>query len=78
MQSVIHPDDCNKVMHQLEKEVLIAGLKKAPSVSLTYRQVLDGRTQYMNLLAFRLKTNTERIVVGVRNIDEQKKQGICY
>lgn len=74
MQSVIHPDDCNKVMHQLEKEVLIAGLKKAPSVSLTYRQVLDGRTQYMNLLAFRLRTNTERIVVGVRNIDEQKKQ----
>ena len=74
MQSVIHPDDCNKVMHQLEKDVLLAGLKKSPSVSLTYRQILDGRTQYMNLLAFRLKTNTERMVVGVRNIDEQKKQ----
>ncbi|MBR7084952.1 MAG: GGDEF domain-containing protein, partial [Oscillospiraceae bacterium] len=74
IQAVIHPDDRSKVMHQLEKDVLLAGLKKSASVSVTYRQVLDGRTQYMNLLAFRLKNNEERIVVGVRNIDEQKKQ----
>ncbi len=70
MKRVIHPDDCERIMHELQRNVLLDNLKKLGSVSLTYRQVLDDRTQYMNLLAFYQQNHTGHIVVGVRNVDE--------
>ena len=74
VQSVIHPDDCTYVMNQLKRNNLLKRIRSSGSVSITYRQVLDGEIHFMNLLAFRQKDDAEHIVIGVRNIDEQKKQ----
>ena len=71
---VLHPDDAEAVRQQLTRDSLIEALERTGSVSLTYRQVLDGRTQYVNLLAFRSSNDDEHIVIGVRNIDAQKRQ----
>ena len=74
MQRVLHPAEGERIMHELEKDVLLANLQHAPSVSLTYRQILDGQQQHMNLLAFRQKNDPRHIVIGVRNIDAQAKR----
>ena len=74
LQLIIHPADRERIMYELQCDVLLANLRKAGTVSLTYRHILNGVVQYMNLLAFIQKTDKERIVVAVRNIDEQKKQ----
>ena len=74
LQLIIHPADCERIMHELQRDVLLANLRKSGTVSLIYRHSVSGVVQYMNLLAFIQKTDKERIVVAVRNIDEQKKQ----
>ena len=74
MTKVIHPNDYQRVLHELEQEVLLSNLQKTDSVSMNYRQILDGRPQYMNLLAFQQNTHAGRIVIGVRNIDAQVRR----
>ena len=74
LQAIIHPDDQNELLHALQRGVLLNAIRKTGSVSLTYRQTLNGSTQYMNLLAFRQLEDENHIVIGVRNIDAEKKR----
>lgn len=72
-KGIIHPDDVEFVLAELDRPVLLSHLKDNGTVSLTYRQLLDGKTKYVNLLAFIPKNESQRIVIGVRNIDAQKR-----
>ena len=74
IRMVIHPDDRDRVLHEIEKDVLLAGIRESGSYTVTYRQIFDGEPQYMELLAFRQEDNEDRLVIGVRNIDARKKQ----
>ena len=74
IRQVIHPDDRDRVLHEIEREVLLNSIRTSGSFTITYRQLFDGEPQYMELLAFRQEDNEERLVVGVRNIDARKKQ----
>ncbi|MBO7663720.1 MAG: GGDEF domain-containing protein [Clostridia bacterium] len=74
IRKVIHPDDKERVLHAIERDVLLNSIRTSGSFTITYRQMFDGQPQYMALLAFRQEDNDERLVVGVRNIDEQKRQ----
>ncbi len=71
---LIHPDDRIMVKQSLSKETLVSDLRSRGTFSMTYRQVLDGRAQYVNLIAFLQKNDAEHIVMGVRNIDQQIRQ----
>lgn len=70
---VIHPADVDRVVHELSRNMLLYNLHAKGTVSLTYRQRVNGEMQYMNLIAFIQTNDAERIVVGVRNVDAQKK-----
>ena len=74
IKTVIHPDDRARVLHAIEKDVLLKGIHDSGSYSITYRMLYEGQPIYMELLAFRQEDNEDRLVVGVRNIDAQKKQ----
>ena len=74
MRRVLHPEDQPRIIHALERDVLLEELHKNGSLSLTYRQVIDGQPIYVNLLAFIQKDDKEHIVMGVRNIDAQMKK----
>ena len=74
VQQVMHPDDCEYVLKELDRDTLIDNLHANGTVSITYRQVIDGQPIYVNLLAFIQNNDTEHIVIGVRNIDAQKKR----
>ena len=70
----VHPDDLDRVLRELDKQTLLRHLEDNGTVSLTYRQLFNGETQYMNLLAFRQQTGARRLVIGVRNVDAQMKR----
>ncbi|MCR4639627.1 GGDEF domain-containing protein [Ruminococcus sp.] len=75
MKRVIHPDDREKILSEMKKETLISNLHSAGTVSLTYRQLIDEKYHYMNLLAFIQKNaEKEHLIIGVRNIDAEKKR----
>jgi len=74
IRKVIHPEDRDRVLHEIRRDVLLNSIRTSGSFTITYRQIFDGVSQYMELLAFRQEDNEDRLVVGVRNIDAQKKQ----
>ncbi|MBR1752542.1 MAG: GGDEF domain-containing protein [Ruminococcus sp.] len=71
---VIHPDDRELVIGQLDRDVLLKQLRNKGSVQITYRQILDDRIQYVELLAFFKQGDTESLVIGVRNVDAQTRR----
>ncbi len=74
IRKVIHPEDRDRVLHEIERDVLLKNIRSSGSFTIVYRQLFDGVPQYMELLAFHQEDNEDRLVVGVRNIDAQKKQ----
>ena len=78
---VIHEDDRDRIRAALERDALLSKVRTEGTLSLVYRQILDNRTQYVNLIAFRQQKDAERLVIGVRNIDKQvmeKLKGETY
>ncbi len=67
----IYPDDRKRLLYELDKVNLLGILETSNSHIVDYRQVLDGRMQYLRLLAFRRGTDSNHLVVAVRNVDEQ-------
>ncbi len=81
IRSVIHPNDLARVLHATQKENLLRSIRTFGSFILTYRQMFDGKPRYMELVAFLQGSSEESLVIGVRNVDAQKKQeeaGLIY
>ena len=74
LEMVIHPEDRPMLLRALERDLLLEHILRSGSYSVTYRQLVDGRQQYMNLLAFLQKDDSLHLVIGVRNIDVQIRQ----
>lgn len=70
----LYKDDCYNVMRQLERDALLRALDEKGVFSIVYRQMLDGKVQYVNLIAIKMKDDSDSIVIGVRNIDKQKRK----
>ena len=70
----LHKDDCYNVMRMLERDTLLTSLDERGVFSTVYRQMIDGKAQYVNLIAIRMKGDSDRLVIGVRNIDKQKRK----
>ena len=71
IEKYIHPDDKRYILEQLKKSRLMQNLQQAGTVTLRYRQYLDGRYQYMHMFIVQPKNQDGRIVIGVFNTDEQ-------
>ncbi len=69
----IYQDDQKMLLRELQKENLLQTLKDQNSYSIVYRQVLEGRLQYVNLFVFRRNPDGDHLVVAVRNVDSQVK-----
>lgn len=75
---VIHEDDYARVTEALQRSNMVKVLEKCGSFSLSYRQILDGRPQYVSLLAIRQRNTSDRVVIGIRNVDEQVQREMAY
>ena len=67
----IYPDDRDMLLFELDKTNLLRTLRTSQSYSLVYRQVLDGRMQYVSLFA---TLRGDHVVIAVRNIDSQVRR----
>ena len=73
VNSFIHHEDRKMVIEALEKENLLASIAENGSVSLSYRQILEGRQQYVGLLCMYAHGDNSHLVIGVANTDAQMK-----
>ncbi len=74
IKKYIHPADIKPVLTMLQKDNILESLKKNGSLSFNYRQMLDGRYQYVNTTVVFPKNDIDHIVVGVANTDDQVRR----
>ena len=74
IQIHIYEEDREMLVRELDRDNLLSKLENEKMYSLVYRQYYDGRMQYLNLIAFKQESDDDHIVIGIRNIDEQKRQ----
>ena len=73
-QRAIHNEDRQKLLRVTNKQTLMQELEKNGSVTLTYRQVINGREEYINLLALVPGNDLQHFVVAIRNVDAQVRR----
>ena len=69
----IHPEDRTIVIKTLEKKNLLESISENGILSLSYRQILEGRQQYVGLLCMQAHGDRSHIVIGVANTDAEMK-----
>ncbi len=74
----IYPEDCARLMSELRRDKFIETLEISGSLNITYRQILDGRPQYVSLIAVRPKNDPDHAVLGVLNIDAAKRRELSF
>ena len=74
IRKYIYEEDREMLVNELSRDNLLSHLQVDEMYSVVYRQNYDDTVQYMNLIAFRQQSNDDHLVIGIRNIDEQKRQ----
>lgn len=74
IKSLIHPDDLEKMLREIDRDSLLDSIDKNGSLSLTYRQLINGSYQYVTLLAVRSRSGDDHIIIGVINVDAQQRR----
>ena len=74
----IFDEDQENLMKTLDRDNLKEKFKTTDMVSVDYRQLIDGKTYYFNLIAFKQADDDNHLVVGVRNVDNQKRNEQFY
>lgn len=74
IEKYIDPEDRDRIKQSITKENLLEALNQTGAVSFTYRQLLDGRTQYVTMTIVRPKNKANRIIIGVMNVDAQVRR----
>ncbi len=78
IKTTIYAEDRDRVALEMQKERFLLELAKVSTYSLTYRLMLDGKPQYVNLRAIRPTEDDRHAIIGVSNIDDSMKREIEY
>ena len=70
----IYIEDIDMVKNALSKEKLLKETEHGKDFNLVYRLLINDTPTYVSLKAIKLSTNSDNIVIGVSNIDEQKRK----
>lgn len=73
-KKLVYKDDLDKFLNALDRDNLLSTLKTKKTFRLTYRLINNGANTYMSLVALNLIQDSTHILVGVSNIDEQKRK----
>ncbi len=69
----IYPDDRENIARLMNRDTLLANLRKTPHFMVTHRIIRNGAPCYVSMKISRMKDDDRFIVIGVTNIDEQIK-----
>lgn len=73
-RQILYPEDQASFIRQFTKENVIRSMDKNGAFTTTYRQMVDGKPRYMHLKASRMQGDSRHIIIGVSDIDAQKRQ----
>ena len=73
---VIYIEDIDMVKDALSKEKLLKETDHGKDFNLVYRLIINDEPTYVSLKAIKLSNSSDNIVIGVSNIDEQKRNEI--
>lgn len=73
-KKLVVKDDLDKFLNALDKNNLMNALKAKKTFRLTYRLINNGANTYMSLVALDLIKDASHILIGISNIDEQKRK----
>ena len=74
IKKYIHKDDMERVLKVMNKKHLLNILAQEGSMTMSYRQRLGDKAQYVTMLVVRPKNDENHLVMGVTNIDAQVKR----
>ena len=75
---VIYEDDRDRILLEMQKDRFVRELSKVSTYSLTYRLMLNGKPEYVNLRAVKPSGDEQHAIIAVSNIDESMKREIEY
>ena len=70
----IYEKDQKKFLDAFTKENIVESLVRDNLFSITYRLMIDGVPTYVFMKAIRMHTDSEHIVIGVRNVDREERE----
>lgn len=73
-EKLLHPNDVQLFKQIFTRENVIGSIEKNGSFTYIYRQMFDGVPLYVSMKIVRAKTKGNGIIIGVSNIDAQKRQ----
>ncbi len=74
MERDIHPEDLPMMKSVMEKDQFLTLLERDSIISLTYRLMVKGEPQYMNLRAIMPENDKRHVIIAVSNIDMSVKR----
>ncbi|MBR4515491.1 MAG: GGDEF domain-containing protein [Lachnospiraceae bacterium] len=74
IKHAIYPDDYPLLAQEIQRDRFLAELSKDSTYSLTYRLMLDGKPEYVNLRAVKPENDSDHIIVAVSNINDSMKR----
>ena len=72
-QIMLHKDDRQVFSDTFTKENVIEKIDATGAFTFTYRLLIDGAPNYVNMKATRIKDDPYHIIIGVSNVDAQMK-----
>lgn len=74
IQIRIYEEDRARLLQALDRDYILCKLEENDKFSFIYRQVFDGKMEYMMIFVFKQENDDDHVVIGVRNIHDQKQQ----
>ncbi len=74
----IHKDDLEEFLIIFTKEHVLKAINEYGSFTHTYRLLINGNYQYVNMKAVPLDKNRNQLVIGVNNVDAQMRSQEAY
>ncbi len=70
----LYRDDAEVFVSAFHKENVTKAMDEHGSFTISYRLLIDGEPVYVNMKALRMSSNERYMIVGVSNVDAQRKQ----
>jgi hypothetical protein len=67
-------EDQEAFIHSFTRENVEKALDEQGTFTITYRLLINGKPEYVNLKAVRMPNDRSRIIIGVNNIDAQMRE----
>ncbi|MBQ7506015.1 MAG: diguanylate cyclase [Lachnospiraceae bacterium] len=78
-KKIVYPDDLERYLAAFTKEGVLSEIERCGLFSLTYRFLIDGKPNYVQLKAAMLEeSDGERLVIGINDIDHFVRQEKDY